>query len=120
MAGVKGRSGPRPKTIDTRETHKVLTAAGKVAASKLFEYIKEKTEKGRKVKPISGTKLKAWELAINHAIGTPRQKVDIRHSGDILTLRDLAEMARQHDLKDFETLEETKELAGKVGDNAGN
>jgi hypothetical protein len=108
MAGVKGRSGRKPINSQTAEINQQLYQAAVIAAQKLHYSVEGKDSKGRKFKPLSNTRLKECEIVINHAIGTPRQKVDLHHSGEVLTLRDLALLAYQVD---------TNELAGKVNEN---
>ena len=88
-------SGRRFKDTNTRQIQQTLNEAAVIATKKFRDSIRGRDEKGKKVRPISGTRLKEYELAINHAIGTPRQKIELRHSGQLLTLRDLAEMAYQ-------------------------
>ena len=86
-------SGPKAATPATAIVNRELRSAAVLAASKLFYSVRGTDPKGRKFKPLSMTRIKECELVIAHAIGTPRQKVDIQHSGEILTLRDLTLLA---------------------------
>ena len=92
-------SGRLPKDENTRQIQQTLNEAAVTATKKIRDSIRGTDEKGHKVKPISMTRLKEYELAINHAIGSPRQKIELRHSG-VMTLRDLAEIAYQEKQED--------------------
>jgi len=106
--------GRKSKDANTAEIQLGLTEAALYAKKILTDYLRGKDRNHKKVEPISMTKLKACELAINHAIGTPRQKIEWNYSPGMLTIKDISELAREHDLRDFETT--TKELAGKGGE----
>jgi hypothetical protein len=97
--GGKG-SGRLFKDANTRQIQQTLTESAVYAVKLVRDALRGTDVKGRKVRPLSGSKVKICELAINHAIGTPRQKIDLRHSGEVLTIRDLALLA----------FEEVKEL----------
>lgn len=108
-------SGRKRKDRNTTQIQQTLTEAAVYAVKIVRDTLRQKDDKGHKAKPLSGTKLKACELAISHAIGLPRQKVDIRHTGDLLTLTDLAKLAREHELGQFKVFDETKQLAAVEG-----
>jgi len=86
-------SGRKAKTVITREIQQGLKESALLAEQHLKWSLRGTNDKGQKVKPLSMTRIKECELVIAHAIGTPRQKVDIYHPGEILTLRDLALLA---------------------------
>jgi len=90
--GGKG-SGPRETTSETALINRELRAAAVLASKQLFYSVRGKDDKGHTFRRLSGTRIKECELVIAHAIGTPRQKVDIHHTGEILTLRDLTLLA---------------------------
>ena len=92
MAGNKN-SGRKAKTNITREIQHGLRESALLAEQHLKYSLRGTDDKGRKVKPLSMTRIRECELVIAHAIGTPRQKIDVHHPGEILTLRDLAIMA---------------------------
>ena len=94
MGGIG--SGRKSKDHNTAEIQKTMTEAGVDASHLIKAYIKGKDEHGNKVS-ITMVKLTACLQSIAHAIGLPRQKVDFTHTGDQLTLKDLAELAEQHD-----------------------
>jgi len=95
--GGKG-SGRKSKDHNTAEIQKTMTEAGKYGAMLVRDYIKGKDQHGNKVS-ITMVKLTACLQSIAHAVGLPRQKVDYTHTGDQLTLKDLAELAEQFDEK---------------------
>ena len=90
MGGIG--SGRLEKNTSTRQIQQTLTEAALHSVKLVRDAVRGTDAKGRKVKPLSGSKVKLCELAINHAIGTPRQKVDLRVE-EVLTLRDLARLA---------------------------
>ena len=115
--GGKG-SGRLEKDINTRQVQQTLNEAAVHAVKLVRDAVRGRDDKGHKVKALSGTKVKLCELAINHAIGSPRQKIELRHSG-VLTLRDLAEMAyagepREMALDKDETLRPVVEGEGET------
>jgi len=91
MGGIG--SGRLEKNTSTRQIQQTLTEAALHSVKLVRDAVRGTDAKGHKVRPLSGSKVKLCELAINHAIGTPRQKIDLHHSGEILTLRDLAMLA---------------------------
>jgi len=97
------------KDVNTRQIQQTLNEAAVTATKKFRDSIRGADEKGHKVKPLSMTRLKEFELAINHAIGSPRQKIELRHSG-VLTLRDLAEIAYAGEPKEMALDKEDKPL----------
>jgi len=90
--GGKG-SGRKPKDYNTRQVQQTLTEAAVDAAKLVRDYIKGKDSHGNKVS-ITNVKLQACLQAIAHGIGLPRQKLDIHHTGEQLTLKDLAMLAQ--------------------------
>lgn len=94
--GGKG-SGRKSINADTAEIQKTMTEAGVEASHLVKAYIKGKDTHGNKVS-ITMVKLTACLQSIAHAIGLPRQKVTMTHTGELLTLKDLAELAEQYDL----------------------
>ena len=96
MAGVKGKSGRKPISHDSAEIQKTLSEAGVDGAHLIKDYIRGKDKHGNKVS-ITMVKLTACLQSIAHAVGLPRQKVDYTHTGDQLTLKDLAQLAEQYD-----------------------
>lgn len=93
--GGKG-SGRLSKDVNTRQIQQTMTEAGVDGAKLIKDYIKGKDSKGNKVS-LTMVKLTACLQSIAHAIGLPRQKVDFTHTGDQLTLKDLAELAELGD-----------------------
>ena len=87
-------SGRKPINNQTAEINQQLYEAAVHAARKFRWSVKGVDDKGHKVKPLSGSMVRLCEIVIAHAIGLPRQKIDLKHAG-ILTLRDLAEIAYQ-------------------------
>ena len=85
-------SGRKKRDTNTRQIQQTLNEAAVVAAKLFRDSIRGKDEKGHKVSQLSMTRLKTFELAIAHAVGTPRQKIELRHSG-VFTLQELAEIA---------------------------
>lgn len=90
-------SGRKSKDANTTVITQTLTEAGKYAALIVGDYLRGSDAKGHPAKPISNTKLHACELAIAHAIGTPRQRVEIRQTGTLLTLLDLSRLIKERD-----------------------
>ena len=86
-------SGRKRKTVITREIQQGLKESALLAEQHLKFSLRGTNDKGQRVKPLSMTRIKECELVIAHAIGTPRQKVNIYHPGEVLTLRDLAILA---------------------------
>ena len=106
MAGVKGKSGRKPKSHDSAEISKTLSEAAVDASKLIRDYIRGKDRHGNKVS-ITMVKLTACLQAIAHAVGLPRQKVDYTHTGDQLTLKELAMLAQSGDQTDIPTKELT-------------
>jgi len=96
MAGVKGKSGRKPKSHDSAEVQKTLSEAAVSAAKLVRDYIRGHDIKGNKVS-ITAVKLNACLQAIAHGIGLPRQKLDIHHTGEQMTLKDIAKLAADGD-----------------------
>ena len=92
-------SGRKPKTVQTRQIQQGLLESAVLAEKKLKFSLRGTDDSGHKFRPLSNTRIKECELVINHAIGSPRQKVDMHHSGEVLTLRDLALIAFKGDTK---------------------
>jgi len=94
MAG-NSNSGRKSKTIITREIEQGLKESALIAEQKLKFSLRGTDNKGRKFKPLSLSRIKECELVIAHAIGTPRQKINLDVSGEVLTLHQLASLAFQ-------------------------
>jgi hypothetical protein len=80
-------AGRKSRDALNQETRRLLNEAGLKGA----RYIRDLLYK--KLKP-SPTKLKAAELAIAHAIGTPRQ-TNIELHGEILSMSDITRLAAE-------------------------
>ena len=96
MAGKAGRSGRKPKSALTAETQKTLTEAAVDASKLVRDFIRGKDAHGNKVS-ITMVKLTACLQAIAHGIGLPRQKLEVKHTGDLMTLKDVAKLAGDGD-----------------------
>ena len=92
MAG-NHNSGRKPKTTATREIEQGLKDSALIAKRLLHYSLRGTDDKGRKFKPLSMTRIKECELVIAHAIGSPRQKVALNLSGEVMTLNDIAKLA---------------------------
>lgn len=113
--GGKG-SGRKFKDVNTRQVQQTLQEAAVDAVKLIRNYVRGKDEHGNKVS-ITAVKLTAATLCIAHAIGLPRQKVEYSHTGDQLTLKDLAELAEQHDLLLLKSVVEKSTLTKNVNPN---
>lgn len=83
------------KSNATRETQQTLMEAG-LYGSKLVRDILRGTTLAPngnlvKMKRVSGVKLVAAKLAIEHSIGLPKAKIELKT--DALTMKDIAELA---------------------------
>lgn len=96
MAGVKGRSGRKPKDSNTRQVQQTLTEAAVDAVKLIRDYVRGHDSHGNKVS-ITAVKLNAASLCIAHAIGLPRQKLEVQHTGELMSLKDLAKLAADGD-----------------------
>ena len=118
MAGKAGRSGRKSKDENTRVIHKTLTEAGRLAIALLKDYVRGKDAHGNKVS-ITAVKMRAIEIAIAHAIGLPRQKVEMHHTGEQMSLKDLAMLAQNADTllqKELQSGESLLQNADKTTD----
>lgn len=97
MAGYKGFQGRKSKDENTRVMQTTLTEAGKFAVQRLFYSLRGKDEHGKKPPALSNTMLHACELAIAHAIGTPRQRVEIHQTGELITIHELSRLIRDRE-----------------------
>ena len=107
MAGKKGRSGRKPKDYNTRQTQQTLQEAAVDAVKLIRDYVRGHDAHGNKVS-ITAVKLQAASLCISHAIGLPRQKLDIHHTGEQMSLKDLAMLAQSG-----ETLSQNADKTGE-------
>ena len=87
MAGVKGRSGRKPKTVQRATTQRIITDTSPHAAQYLRQVIEGK------VKP-SALRIEVCKFIITHDLGRPRQKVNV---GGAVGLVNLADVAREYD-----------------------
>ena len=88
MPGVAGKSGRKAKTVLTRQTNQIIEDTAPHAAQYLMKVVKGE------VKRPSLARIEVCKFVINHAIGSPRQKIE--HSGEIQTsLSDLARSAEE-------------------------
>lgn len=101
MAGKKGRSGRKSKDFNSAQVQKTLGEAAVDAARLIKDYIRGKDSHGNKVS-ITAVKLSACLSAIAHGIGLPRQKLDIHHTGEQMSLKDIAKLAAEGE--DVETI----------------
>jgi len=109
MAGVKGKSGRKPKSALNAETQKTLQEAAVDAVKLIRDYVRGKDAHGNKVS-ITAVKLNAATLCIAHAIGLPRQKVEMHHTGEQLSLKDLAMLAQSSGKTDEKSLQSGESL----------
>ncbi len=86
-------SGRHKKDTNTRQVQQTLQEAAVDAVKLIRDYIKGKDKHGNKVS-ITAVKLQAATLCIAHAIGLPRQKLDVHHTGEQMSLKDLAMLAQ--------------------------
>lgn len=93
--GGKG-SGRKPKSSLNAETQKTLQEAAVDAVKLIRDYVRGHDQHGNKVS-ITAVKLNAASLCISHAIGLPRQKVEMHHTGEQMSLKDLAILAQNAD-----------------------
>lgn len=97
--------GRKAKDANTFQAQRILTEAAVKGAQLIRRYISQR--KGS----VSGTKLKAAEIALAHALGTPRQKILLKTGA--LTMQDILELASQEDKnnghKEGEVVEEVEE-----------
>lgn len=121
MAGVKGKSGRKAKTVLTRQTNQIITDTAPHAAQYL-----EKVVKGEVKRP-SLARIGACEFVINQAIGTPRQKIQVSGIPGQMSQADLtksAQAARASALKEAEEVarkhqKEQERNQGKEGKEDG-
>ena len=88
-----GNQGRKAKTPATTLINSELRTAAIYHAKQLVFSARGTDDKGRKFRRLSGTRIKEAELAINHVIGSPRQKMEINLSGELLSLNDIAKLA---------------------------
>jgi len=87
---------PRPsKTAATRETQQTLLEAGVYAAKLVRDIVKGRDVKGHKVIRIPSYKLVAAKIAIEHSLGLPKAKIELKT--DAMTMKDIAELAAGFD-----------------------
>lgn len=114
MAGVKGKSGRKKKSVLTRQANQVIMDSAPLAAEYLM-----KVSRGVIKRP-NLMRVEVCKFVINHAVGTPRQKVEMKHTGSPLTYQQLADSAEEiikkaaEEGKDLpEVLKEAEEVARK-------
>ncbi len=91
---------PRPrKTEATRQTQQTLSEAAVYGAKLIRDILRgTTTRKGAtgttlvKMGRVSGAKLAAAKIAIDHAIGLPKAKIELKT--DAMTMKDIAELAQ--------------------------
>lgn len=86
-------SGRKSKDHNTRQAQETLQEAAVDAVKLIRDYVRGHDAHGNKVS-ITNVKLQAASLCIAHAIGLPRQKVEMHHTGDQMSLKDLAKLAQ--------------------------
>ena len=89
MAGVKGKSGRKAKTVLTRTAAQIIMDAAPYAAQYLMKVVKGE------VKRPSLMRVEACKFIINHVLGTPRQKVEMKHTGAPITYQELVQSAEK-------------------------
>lgn len=100
---------PRPRKSDaTRETQTTLTEAAVYASKLIRDIVKGRDVKGLKMKRVSGAKLVAAKIAIEHAIGLPKAKIELKTNA--LTMKDIAELALTFDENGDENSSESDDL----------
>ncbi len=106
---VTKRSGRPPKTQATRQTQQTLVEAA-VHAAKLirdtvrgYSMVTGDDGKVRKVKVtrVAASKLAAAKIAIEHSLGLPKAKIELKT--DALTMKDIAELAATFDVNSEES-----------------
>ncbi len=80
----------------TAQTWQIVHEAASIGVKLVRDYIDGKDRAGKRIKPLSQTKLKACLSMIHLSIGTPRQSVDLTTGGEPLTIKQLAERAVEH------------------------
>ncbi len=93
MAGNQN-SGRLSKDTLTRQMEQTLSEAGVYAVKELRDFLRG--DNGHRAPKVSPTRIRAIELAIAHAIGLPRQRLNVNLSGELLTWVDLARLAEHH------------------------
>ena len=87
---------PRKARSDTAShTQTNMAEAGLIGSGIIRDYLRGKDTRNRKVKPISMTKLTAALKSVEHAIGLPKAKIELKT--DAFTMKEIAEMAADFD-----------------------
>ena len=90
---------PRPrKTEATRQIQQTLTESAVYAAKLVLYTLRGIDGDGRKTRRVSSAKLQAAFKAIEHAIGLPKAKIELKT--DALTMKDIAELAVAFNVND--------------------
>lgn len=83
---------PRPrKTEATRQIQQTLTEAAVYGAKLLLYNLRGKDAKGRNTPRVSNSKINTAKIAIEHAIGLPKAKIELKTGA--MTMQDIAELA---------------------------
>lgn len=86
----------RKRTLETVQIQKTMNEAGVFGAKLIRDCLRGKDATGHKLsKPISMTRIRAAIEAVNHSIGYPKQKIDIKTGA--LTMQEIAELATSFD-----------------------
>ena len=99
MAGVKGKSGRKAKTVLTRQVNQIISDT----APHAVQYL-EKVVKGEVKRP-SLVRIEVCKFIVNHTIGTPRQKIQVSGIPGQMTQAEAtksAEEARESAVKEAE------------------
>lgn len=83
------------KSQATRQIQQTLVEAAVYGAKLLLYNLRGKDSKGRKMPRVANSKLNAAKIAIDHAIGLPKAKIELKT--DALTMKDIAEIAALFD-----------------------
>ena len=118
MAGVKGKSGRKRKDSNTRQVQQTMTEAAVYGAKLIRDFVRGKDKHGNKVS-ITMVKLTACLQSIAHGIGLPKQKLEVKHTGEQLTLKDLAQLAQSGDKSGESLLQNADKSDVKPFQNAG-
>ena len=84
----QGKGGGRRKKADVMQGTQIVIDYSAPEAAKILRDVVKGTRKR-----ISAARQRACEFRIQHAIGTPTQKVQMKHTGAPLTYQELADRA---------------------------
>ena len=113
----------RPRKSEaTRQTQQTLTEAAVYGAKLVRDALRGySVVNGKRVKVsrVANSKLNAAKIAIEHSLGLPKAKIELKT--DALTMKDIAELAKTFDeLNTKQPESETIELLPKPSNNAKN